>query len=86
MGGRIANVGCDWEPIDGFSSLAEYQRFQAWMKEQISSGLAVLISVSEPYSGSSLWEESWYQCLDNDQIWRLVGPEPPFRGLFKRVR
>jgi hypothetical protein len=76
---------CEWEAVDGFSSLAEYQSFHEWMKGQVTSGAAASVPVSKPYSGSTLWDEHWFRCLGDQQIWRLVGPDPPFRGIFKKV-
>jgi hypothetical protein len=80
------NVSCEWDAIDGFNSLADYRRFQEWIKGQVTSGIAGSVPVAKPYSGSSLWDEHWYECLDTHEIWRLVGPDPPFRGIFKSVR
>ena len=85
MGGEMTNAGCEWEARDGFSSLAEYLRFHESMKGQVTSGLAASVPVTKPYSGSSLWDEHWFECLSDHQIWRLVGPAPPFRGIFKIV-
>ena len=77
--------GCEWEAVDAFGSLAEYQRFHEWIKGQVTSGIAASVPVSKPYSGSTLWDEHWFRCLGDQQIWRLVGPDPPFRGIFKKV-
>ena len=84
MGGEV-KLACAWEPIDSFNSLAEYRRFQRWMDDQIASGVASTVAVSKPYSGSELWDEHWYECLEDHRVWRLVGPDPPFRGIFKLV-
>jgi hypothetical protein len=81
----MKNVDCNWEAVDGFASLAEYRRFHEWMENQVASGIAVSLPVGKPYSGSSLWDEHWFRCLGDEQIWRLVGPDPPFRGIFKKV-
>jgi hypothetical protein len=81
----VTNEGCSWDPVDEFNSLADYRRFHEWMKGQVTSGLATAVPVTKPYSGSSLWDEHWFKCLRNGQVWRLVGPDPPFRGIFKVV-
>lgn len=81
----MTNESCGWEPIDAFSSLTEYRRFHEWMNSQVVSGVAAAVPVAKHYSGSSLWDEHWFKCLGDDQIWRLVGPDPPFRGIFKLV-
>lgn len=81
----MTTAGCDWEAIDGFDSLADYRRFRNWIEGQITSGLVASVPVTKPYSGSTLWEEHWFKCLSDEKTWRLVGPDPPFRGLFKMV-
>jgi hypothetical protein len=81
----MRNQDCNWEAVDGFGSLAEYRRFHEWMQGQVTSGIAASVPVRKPYSGSSLWDEHWFRCLSDQQIWRLVGPDPPFRGIFKIV-
>ena len=78
-------MSCNWERIGEFSSLRDYNSFQKWLDEQIASGLAAQVPVQSPYSGSSLWEEHWYQCLSDHQIWRLVAPDPPFKGIFTPI-
>jgi hypothetical protein len=81
----VTEADCSWVPIDEFRSLADYRRFQQWIDGQVSSGLAAAVPIAKPYSGSSLWDEHWYKCLGDGKIWRLVGPDPPFRGIFKVV-
>ena len=85
MGNQVTDKGCGWDAIDEFGSLAEYRRFHEWIKGQVTSGLAASVPVTKPYSGSVLWDEHWFKCLRDDQTWRLVGPDPPFRGIFKVV-
>ncbi len=75
----------NWEVIERFASLAEYQRFLEWITEEERIGAAQQVAVTSPYSGSSMWEERWYKNLTTGQTWRLVAPEPPFRGIFKTV-
>ena len=78
-------MACEWEPVREFGSSREYERFQQRMEDQVASGLAARVPVQSPYSGSSLWEEHWYECLSDRQVWRLVAPDPPFKGIFKPV-
>jgi hypothetical protein len=81
----MTEASCGWDPIDEFGSLAEYRRFHEWINDQVTSGLAAAVPVTKPYSGSLLWDEHWFKCLSDDQTWRLVRPDPPFRGIFKIV-
>jgi len=85
MGDQVTDAGCGWDPIDEFGSVAEYRCFHEWINGQVTSGLAAAVPVTKPYSGSVLWDEHWFKCLGDGQTWRLVGPDPPFRGIFKIV-
>ena len=85
MGDQVTSAGCNWDQIDEFGSLAEYQRFNNWINGEVTSGLATVVPVTKPYSGSSLWDEHWFKCLSDKQVWRLVAPDGPFRGIFKPV-
>jgi hypothetical protein len=79
---------CPWEEIDGFSSLAEFRSFERWLIGQVSGGLARQIPVASAYrhgeSGIVL-VEVWYLHLQSREAWRLVWPEPPFDGIFKKI-
>ena len=74
----------DWEEIHGFFSPGEFRRFQDCVKNSIENGVLVEVNVESPYSGSSLFDERWFESK-NGSCWRLVAPDPPFRGVFERV-
>jgi len=76
---------CDWAPIDRFESLGHYEEFLARITEQVSEGNVRVIPVDPAKGWGSAWDEHWYQCLPSNEIWRLVSPEPPFRGVFKKL-
>jgi hypothetical protein len=76
---------CLWESIDDFASLGEFNRFVAWMNDQIKKGLAEEHSVISPYMGATTFEEKWFKHIETGQIWRLVWPDGPFHGVFERV-
>lgn len=62
----------DWTDFDEFSSA-------------ISHSLEfVATSVIVPYANVGL-PEKWYRCIHCGTIWRLVEPDPPFGGLWKKV-
>lgn len=82
MGEKVNN--CNWESIEGFFSLIEYERFLKWIVEQVNSGMAVEVSVKRNYSIFGL-EERWFQCLESREVWRLVAPDAPFRGCWEAV-
>jgi len=74
-----------WDEIHGFRSLDEYERFRDWLDQMIERGRAREIEVGERY-GSPYFEERWVRQEWTGAVWRLVGPEPPFRGVFLPVR
>lgn len=79
---------CPWEEIDGFINLVEFRSFERWMTGQVSGGLAKQIAVATPYrhdDGAVVLVEVWYVHLMSRETWRLVVPEPPFNGIFKRI-
>ena len=78
----MVSSDCEWEPIDGFNSDEEYERFLTSIREQVRSGVAKEGPVAEPYSGIH-WDERWFQCVASKDTWRLVAPDPPFKGVFK---
>lgn len=71
-----------WHEIHGFRSPMEYQRFQSWLIELQHSHVIAEVPVSEPYAGSPMFVEAWYRAGDG-RTWRLVAPDPPFRGVFE---
>lgn len=73
-----------WDEIHGFASLGEYQRFLAWVSESLYEQSLSEVPVLNRFSGSEMFNERWF-VAPSGQIWRLVGPEAPFRGAFLRV-
>lgn len=62
-----------WEEIHGFQSPAEYDRF-------------VRYSVMYPrYGKGMIFGGRWFEHIETREIWRLVAPDFPFRGLWERV-
>ena len=78
-------VPCPWERIEQFSDRAEFDRCVQWLHEQVLAGAAREVSVTARYLGATTLEERWYRHLASGAVWRLVGPDPPFRGLFAPV-
>lgn len=73
---------CPWERIDDFSSRSEFERCARWLQEQVDAGVAQVRQPQSRYIGSSTLEERWYEHIASGQTWRLVWPDPPFRGVF----
>jgi hypothetical protein len=82
---------CPWEEVDGFASLAEFRSFERWLTGQVSGGLARQVPVGSPYvydgvhATTVVLVEVWYLHLQSRETWRLVWPEPPFDGVFKKI-
>jgi hypothetical protein len=76
---------CDWEEASHFNSYAHYERVLSFINEQVATGVAKPVKVRKPYSGLETLNEHWYQCLASKQTWRLVAPDPPFKGIFEPV-
>jgi len=70
---------CNWEVIDEFLSPQEYERFVAWITDQVSAGMVEQVPVQESYAGPG-FEEKWFRCIVESETWRLVSPQVPFRG------
>ena len=77
--------GCDWEPVERFESLADYEKFLSWINEQVAAGRAAVVPLDPSKAWGTAWDEHWYRCVADWELWRLVGPDPPFRGTFKRL-
>lgn len=66
-------------------SPGEFERFKQWIASAPDEGALVEVPVQERYRGSSMFDEHWYRATSGS-VWRLVAPEPPFLGVFERVR
>ncbi len=77
---------CNWETIHGFESLGEYRRFCAWLSMQVNDSLIESVPVTKTSRDLIFGlEEHWYRCKASGEIWRLVAPQAPFRGLWGPV-
>lgn len=63
----------------------EFNRFVEWMSEQVREKLAEEIVVQHPFMVKSAFKEGWYRHAQSGEVWRLVWPDEPFRGLFRKV-
>ena len=48
----------DWEPIDGFRSPGEYERFKRWIAERVSEGGAEQVEVDASWRDANPQLES----------------------------
>jgi hypothetical protein len=75
---------CPWERISDFDGWNEFNRFEAWLREQIANNTAEEVPVLKSYNIGGL-KEKWFVHKGTKQVWRLLWPEPPFAGLFEKV-
>lgn len=78
------HVSCPWEPILGFQGWSEYSRFRTWIDEQLRTDIARELVV-ESFYGGAFSVERWFLHVASEEVWRLVAPDAPFRGVFLRV-
>jgi len=79
------NCSCQWEEIHGFTSLIEFNNFVKYIQNQIKEGLVEEIEVDLNYGAGLIYGGRWFRCKGCNDIWRLINPDPPFRGLWERV-
>ena len=82
-GGAVSCAG--WEPIDGFRSPGEFERFKAWISSRVEDGDAERVPVDSGWKDANPLFEEWYRCAPTGQVWRLLFPDPPSRGSFVPV-
>ncbi len=65
-----------------FDSLQEYKEFAAQLEE---NSAWKEVSVETPYSPIGGIYERWFTNSENNETWRLVEPDGPFRGVWEQV-
>jgi len=75
------------EEIDSFESESEYEKFLKYIEELLALG-----TIEEIASGPNYYEgfgeisgARWFMHKKSGNVWRLVPPDYPFRGLWKPV-
>jgi hypothetical protein len=79
-------TNCTWEEIHGFESLGEYRRFVIYIENQVSSGYAREVYPGTDFQNGFVFGGRWFEDNGSGEIWRLVPPDFPFRGLWEAVR
>lgn len=74
-----------WEEIHGFNSLGEYNRFVKYIESQVSEKIAAEIEPDPNYGKGEIYGGRWFRDLETDEIWRLIPPDIPFKGLWELV-
>lgn len=71
------------EKIDRFHSIGEFERFQRYVDGLLKDRDLVEVPVQKKYAG---FIEQWYKCPGCEQVWRLVHPDFPFKGIWDIVK
>jgi len=74
-----------WEEIHGFASPGEYERFVRYLEGQVETGIAREVAVDPRYGRGMIYGGRWFQDAEKGFVWRLVPPDPPFKGLWEPV-
>jgi hypothetical protein len=75
-----------WEEIHGFQSPGEFKRFERYIENQVNSGEVVEVNPDPDYGKGEIYGGRWFKDLNTGEVWRLVPPDIPFRGLWEPVR
>jgi len=81
---KIIN-NCPWEEIHGFTLPSEYNRFVKYIETQIHHNKVEEIEIDSNYEFGEIYGGRWFKYLDTGEIWRLIVPDFPFRGLWEPV-
>jgi len=73
------------EEIHGFISPSEYEQFKEYLDEKIKNSILIKVDSDANYNKGMLYGGTWYKCLNCNEIWRLVPPDFPFKGLWEKV-
>lgn len=75
-----------WEEIQGSQTPGEYRRFVDCLEAQARAGIARELPADPDYGRGEVYGGRWFQDIESGEVWRLVPPDPPFTGLWERVR
>lgn len=75
-----------WEEIHGFSSPSEYIRFVKYVEQLVSAGQVEEVKAESDYGGGGIYGGRWFKEKATGEIWRLVPPDFPFKGLWEPVK
>ena len=75
-----------WDEIHGFASPSEYARFVLYLEGQVASGAATEVPADQEYGRGEIYGGRWFQDAESREVWRLIPPDPPFRGLWEPVK
>ena len=71
--------------IHGFNSPGEYARFVKYIEGQVTAGYARELEPDQEYGKGEIFGGRWFEDVESGDIWRLIPPDIPFRGLWEPV-
>jgi len=74
-----------WKEIHGFASPEEFERFVRYIEGQVNCGEAEELEVDLSYQKGQIYGGRWFRDIESGQIWRLVEPDFPFKGLWEPI-
>ncbi len=74
-----------WYEIRGFQSPNEYSRFVRYVEDKVKAGVAQEIPPLLSYQKGCLVGGRWFMDAGSGEIWRLIPPDFPFKGVWERV-
>jgi hypothetical protein len=82
MDNKAIECICDYlYDINGFASLSEFRRFEAYLNDLVANNELEVIQVETRFDS---FEQKWFRCKSCKQIWVLVYPDYSFKGFFRR--
>jgi hypothetical protein len=74
-----------WEEIHGFESPGEYNTFVRYIESLVKSREIEEVDPDPTYGRGEIYGGRWFKDLETEEVWRLVPPDFPFRGLWEPV-
>jgi len=74
-----------WKRISCFNSPGEYKLFCKYIHYNIKDGLAEEIKPDPDYGEGQVYGGRWFKNKSTGEIWRLIEPDFPFKGLWEKV-
>jgi hypothetical protein len=78
-------IVANWDEIHGFASPEEYDRFVKYIEDQVSAGAVHERAVDPHYGKGMIFGGRWFEDIETREVWRLVAPDFPFRGMWEPV-
>jgi hypothetical protein len=78
-------MSATWDEIHGFTSPGEYDRFVRYIEQQVAAGLAREVEVNPLYAKGMICGGRWFEDVETKEVWRLVAPDFPFKGLWEPI-